>query len=522
MSAKQNKTDSLLFRIGAIFFIFMFVMLVLSGISTYLNQTAIYQSQNRERLQQIADHLASLIERNDRNFSDYQGYFLEHADEMVIPRDFSDHRPAQQKFEAMIAEDHPGQSYGYDLFFADLSEEEKKAFAVWQHEYWLLTFEGAVSSFGVAYTYYLVPLDESSQVCWMLDATRELREGTENELDLGIVAPNVREKYPTMWEAWDTGKKPSGYHVYDNEYGKTYAYYVPAFLEGRKSGIVGVEVEIANVNHDILMNTFRQVLWQTVILVLGISGMLFFLNRYYISRMNHLSLDVRQYTQNKDPKIVVDIEREAINSDEISSLANQTAAMILELDNYMKSLVDTTKELAETKEHANQMNVLAFRDALTGIRNKAAYDKEVARLEWQIAEDDQHTEFGIGMVDLNFLKRINDTYGHEQGNAAIKKTCMLVCHTFQHSPVFRIGGDEFVVILEHGDYENREALVRQFNEELEKFRADEELEPWEAISASIGIAVYDPKMDRGVDNVFKRADKAMYLRKKEMKAVRTD
>ena len=95
MSKRQSKTDSLLFRIGAIFFIFMFVMLVLSGISTYLNQTAIYQSQNRERLQQIADHLASLIERNDRNFSDYQGYFLEHADEMVIPRDFSDHRPAQ-------------------------------------------------------------------------------------------------------------------------------------------------------------------------------------------------------------------------------------------------------------------------------------------------------------------------------------------------------------------------------------------------------------------------------------------
>ena len=126
------------------------------------------------------------------------------------------------------------------------------------------------------------------------------------------------------------------------------------------------------------------------------------------------------------------------------------------------------------------------------------------------------------MVDLNFLKRINDTYGHEQGNIAIKKLCHLVCAIFEHSPVFRIGGDEFAVVLEHNDYAKVSDLVDTFNAKLDEMAADTKLEPWERISAAIGVARYDPVTDSSVANVFKRADKAMYLRKKEMKAVRTE
>ena len=55
---------------------------------------------------------------------------------------------------------------------------------------------------------------------------------------------------------------------------------------------------------------------------------------------------------------------------------------------------------------------------------------------------------------------------------------------------------------------------------MKELEANEELEPWESISASIGLAVYDPEIDHTVENVFKRADKAMYARKKAMKAMR--
>lgn len=68
------------------------------------------------------------------------------------------------------------------------------------------------------------------------------------------------------------------------------------------------------------------------------------------------------------------------------------------------------------------------------------------------------------MIDLNYLKLINDNFGHDKGNIAIKKICNIVCVTFKHSPVFRIGGDEFVVILENEDYDNIHTLIKQFRD----------------------------------------------------------
>ena len=156
-------------------------------------------------------------------------------------------------------------------------------------------------------------------------------------------------------------------------------------------------------------------------------------------------------------------------------------------------------------------------DALTKVRNKRAYDLEVQRVEQEIR--DGKTDVGIAMIDMNFLKRTNDIYGHEQGNASLQKLCQTICGVFKHSPVFRIGGDEFVVILENHDYENLDALKIKFEAELRKLNKPDK--PWESVSAAAGYALYDPAVDDGVESVFKRADEQMYERKKEMKAART-
>ena len=116
------------------------------------------------------------------------------------------------------------------------------------------------------------------------------------------------------------------------------------------------------------------------------------------------------------------------------------------------------------------------------------------------------------MVDMNGLKLLNDTYGHEKGNVAIKKTCSLICDVFSHSPVYRFGGDEFVVIIKDRDYDSIEEKIRQFKS-LSKETTGE---PWERVNAAIGYALYDH--DDTVDDVFRRADHSMYEYKKEMKA----
>ncbi len=144
--------------------------------------------------------------------------------------------------------------------------------------------------------------------------------------------------------------------------------------------------------------------------------------------------------------------------------------------------------------------------------------------DWEPRKElfDSEYQKKYGTKVLNFLKRVNDTYGHDKGNVMIRKCSRMVCDIFKHSPVFRIGGDEFVVILQGHDYEHIDDLRREMEQQMNEWAKDDSLKNWEKVSAAFGYASYDPEQDNNADSVFKRADKAMYHNKKEMKAVRTE
>ena len=242
-----------------------------------------------------------------------------------------------------------------------------------------------------------------------------------------------------------------------------------------------------------------------------------FINSHYIKRIVLLESLMREYAKDKNPTIVNRISSSVTGKNELDFLSLQFADMIMDIEVHVATLLSTRNELKNTKLLADEMNALANKDGLTGVRNKTAYDNEVQRLEWHIA--DNRKDFCIAMIDLNFLKKINDTYGHEQGDSAIKKLCTLICTTFKSSHVFRIGGDEFVVIMEKEDYEHAEELVQKFNDQLYALAKDDSLKPWEQVSAAIGYAFFED-WDTCVLDVFRRADKNMYIRKREMKAER--
>jgi len=88
-------------------------------------------------------------------------------------------------------------------------------------------------------------------------------------------------------------------------------------------------------------------------------------------------------------------------------------------------------------------------------------------MEMQLANGEAG-ELGVIVCDVNGLKRINDTLGHQAGDAYIRSACDLLCEFFKHSPVFRIGGDEFVVFLQGRDYEARGELLRGINAQIEE------------------------------------------------------
>jgi hypothetical protein len=81
-----------------------------------------------------------------------------------------------------------------------------------------------------------------------------------------------------------------------------------------------------------------------------------------------------------------------------------------------------------------------------------------------------------------------------------------------------IGGDEFAVILRGEDYERSDELVKEFRKTLTELRRDPALDPWERVSVSDGIALYDSRIDKSIDDLFRHADNDMYNRKRASKA----
>ena len=173
---------------------------------------------------------------------------------------------------------------------------------------------------------------------------------------------------------------------------------------------------------------------------------------------------------------------------------------------------------AEYREQEHQQQIiksaerLARLDELTGIKNKNAYTEHVKIIENMISISNPDYEFGIVMCDINDMKQINDTRGHSFGDEAIQSACRMICDVYKTSEIYRIGGDEFVVILTGTEYENRDNLLKTLKEKSEsnnRTRSGPVL--------SCGMAVYDSAIDKKYNDVFEHADALMYENKNELK-----
>ena len=187
------------------------------------------------------------------------------------------------------------------------------------------------------------------------------------------------------------------------------------------------------------------------------------------------------------------------------------AAMVEEKDGpqLIIGVSDIDARVKREQEYAHNLSAArrqAGSDALTGVRNKHAYNDAEEELNRRIAGKESVT-FSVIIFDVNGLKRVNDTLGHAAGDEHLRKACSIICDVFAHSPVYRIGGDEFVVIAEGADYENVDALLSQ-------------LDMINAVNASTGDVTVACGMarfehDKDVAAVFKRADVLMYEHKRK-------
>lgn len=176
-------------------------------------------------------------------------------------------------------------------------------------------------------------------------------------------------------------------------------------------------------------------------------------------------------------------------------------------------LADSFRDMAEKLQvYIDKIHRLANTDALTGTENKAAYDAAVEKLEEQIKNGE--AEFAAAVLDINGLKQTNDTMGHIYGDQLINRCVEIIRFAFPGCAVYRIGGDEFAVLLTGEEYSKREEYVMSLAAALEEDRA--------SVGESYVALAYGVSEYRSTDScfadAFNRADKIMYENKKAVKA----
>ena len=166
-------------------------------------------------------------------------------------------------------------------------------------------------------------------------------------------------------------------------------------------------------------------------------------------------------------------------------------------------------KLRAEKETSRAFKTMANTDSLTGIRNKHAYAENEALINRQI-QSGAIEKLAVVVGDVNGLKYVNDTLGHAAGDQLIKDASEMLCKAFSHGAVFRIGGDEFVILLQGEGFDTMDEVIGALNRRVEaNIKADK-------VVVSIGYAILTPQ-DRRLGDVFERADNMMYERKKALK-----
>lgn len=280
---------------------------------------------------------------------------------------------------------------------------------------------------------------------------------------------------------------------YQDKWGRFYSAYTPVFNSAHKvTGIVSVdfsadwyEKQVYSLVQSTAIVILVSIIFASIIIILiTIKYRKHFLLLF--NKVNAVSDGIETLVKEISPgaETVRQQTENTIDSDDEIALLNE------KLESLVKMIGDRISFVRSQ----------AFIDGMTGLGNRTAYEDHVKRLDDEAKEG--RGSFSIAVFDINGLKEINDREGHEKGDEVIKEAAALLKKTFANTPLYRIGGDEFIVIKEEG-FSNLQDLI-------EKIRSGQR-----RVSMSMGCAVFIPETDSGYHSVFNRADNAMYEDKKE-------
>jgi diguanylate cyclase (GGDEF)-like protein len=175
------------------------------------------------------------------------------------------------------------------------------------------------------------------------------------------------------------------------------------------------------------------------------------------------------------------------------------------------------RDVSEQKRHQDELHALSISDELTGLHNRRGFlvlAEQHARVSHR-----RSAPFAIVFVDLNGLKAVNDSLGHEAGDQMIRDAAAVLLNGFRESDILaRLGGDEFVALLADADPANPAAIAERIDTALAKHNMISATLP--PLSLSVGISFFDPQRPASIAELMTDADRLMYENKREQRGRR--
>jgi diguanylate cyclase (GGDEF)-like protein/PAS domain S-box-containing protein len=191
-----------------------------------------------------------------------------------------------------------------------------------------------------------------------------------------------------------------------------------------------------------------------------------------------------------------------------------TLSPVKESDSGINAVTVVSKKISELKLMEKELRDMSLTDELTGLYNRRGFLTLVEQ-HIRIAKRQKNEVFML-YADVDNLKTINDSFGHNKGDAVLRETAIILKETFRESDIIaRVGGDEFVIIPLGTSQADADRVVARFQGNLELFNSISGNEY--SLSVSYGISCFDPENPCSMEELLFQADKSMYEQKKGKK-----
>lgn len=233
-----------------------------------------------------------------------------------------------------------------------------------------------------------------------------------------------------------------------------------------------------------------QLTFISIIIILFLFGILLFILQYYyfVKPINLLEKEINQI--NIDAQIDYRLPDHKISGFDT-------------LRNTINSTLDTAESyFTDLNTMIEKLNYQANHDQLTKLKNRHAYQEDIA-----ILDHPDYYPLGILLADVNGLKLFNDSFGHLQGDAILQDTATILCDVFSSDYVYRMGGDEFIILLPKTSLSDVIELIKVANIEATKYQFMN-IE----VSLSFGYAIKESE-SQSLQDLLKIAEDFMYKQK---------